>query len=175
MSRKRHGNKQKQQGYSSSKKTRNRVIAIGALAAIITGLGYFAWNSMIPANGTTPFFGMPNNHFIKATHEKSGGYVYVSQSSGKVKNMRIGGSGTISPVNPTYEFKKGELESFHVIGGDYETHSKHNFNIDEFNVHTRDLGNFETQTVTFLTEKAGTFEYYCTIHPEMRGKVVVTE
>jgi plastocyanin len=44
---------------------------------------------------------------------------------------------------------------------------------DEFNVHTRDLGYFETQTVTFLADKKGTFEYYCTIHPEMKGIIKV--
>lgn len=61
----------------------------------------------------------------------------------------------------------------HVINEDYETHSKHNFNIDEFNVHTRDLGYFETQTISFLADKKGTFEYYCTIHPEMRGTIEI--
>jgi plastocyanin len=27
--------------------------------------------------------------------------------------------------------------------------------------------------ITFIVDKDGTFEYYCSIHPEMRGKVVV--
>ncbi|MER3408078.1 MAG: hypothetical protein C4292_04840 [Nitrososphaera sp.] len=97
--------------------------------------------------------------------------MYVSQSSGAVKGMRS--SGGAGAVNPTYEFTKGDLQSIHVINEDYDTHSKHNFNIDEFNIHTKDLGYFESQTVTFLPDKAGTFTYYCTIHPEMKGVITI--
>ena len=167
--------KKKQKGGSrhspSFSMTKRRIMLFGAMAAVVAGIGFLGYRSMIPANGTVPVFGMANNHFIKATHENSG-YVYIGQSSGKLKNVRVGSSGG-NPVNPTYEFRKGGLESFHVIGGDY--HSKHNLNIDEFDVHTRDLGNFETQTVTIVADKAGTFEYYCTIYPEMSGEIVVKE
>jgi hypothetical protein len=102
----------------------------------------------------------------------SNGYEFISQATGSVKGVRtnIGGG---PHVDPNYLFKLGSLQSFHVINEDYETHSKHNFNIDEFNVHTKDLGYFETQTVTFLADKKGTFEYYCTIHPEMKGIIKV--
>jgi cupredoxin-like protein len=65
------------------------------------------------------------------------------------------------------------LESIHFINEDYDTHSKHNFNIDEFKVHSKDLGYFQSQIITFIVDKDGMFEYYCSIHPEMRGKVVV--
>jgi hypothetical protein len=95
--------------------------------------------------------------------------MYVSQSSGSVKGLRSGGGS----VNPSYTLTKGDLQSLHVINEDYETHSKHNLNIDAFNVHTRDLGYFESQTVTFFPEKAGTFEYYCSIHPEMKGVITI--
>ncbi len=131
-------------------------------------MAYFGLNAAIPANGTSPVLGFATNHFIKATYGRSG-YVYVSQSSGSVKGVG-GGSGT---VNPTYTFNKGDLESIHVINEGDATYSKHNFNIDEFNVHTRDLGNFETQTVTFVADKTGVFDYYCTIHPEMKGKIII--
>jgi plastocyanin len=47
--------------------------------------------------------------------------------------------------------------------------------VDEFNVHTRDLGYFESQSITFIADKAGTFKIYCTIHPEMTGSVVVRD
>ena len=60
-----------------------------------------------------------------------------------------------------------------MINEDYETHSKHNLNIDALNLRTRDLGYFESQTVTFFPEKTGTFEYYCSIHPEMKGVITI--
>ena len=93
----------------------------------------------------------------------------MSQSAGGVKGSRGGGAS----VNPVYFLNKGSLESVHLINEDYDTHSKHNFNIDQFKVHTKDLGYFESQTITFIADKVGTFEYYCTIHPEMRGTVTV--
>ena len=77
------------------------------------------------------------------------------------------------PTGPTLYVSKGGLESIHFINEDYETHSKHNFNIDEFKVHSNDLGYFQNQIITFIVDKDGTFEYYCSIHPEMRGRVVV--
>ena len=80
---------------------------------------------------------------------------------------------TDSPTGPTLYVSKGGLESIHFINEDYDTHSKHNFNIDEFNVHSKDLGYFQSQIITFIVDRDGIFEYYCSIHPEMRGKVVV--
>jgi hypothetical protein len=151
--------------------TKNRIIAIGVLAAIASAVGYFGINSMIPVNRSSPAFSFPANHFIKATHSDRSGYEYVSQSSGSVKGMRTNGGGGI--INPTYTFRSGELESIHFINEDYDTHSQHNFNVDEFNVHTRDLGYFESQTITFVSDKPGTYQYYCTIHPEMKGDIVI--
>lgn len=39
----------------------------------------------------------------------------------------------------------------------------HNFKIDEFNVTTRMLKTGETQTISFVADKTGTFEYYCSV------------
>lgn len=151
--------------------TKKKIAIFGVIAALLSGAGYLGWNSLIPANGSTPVLGFANNHFIKATHSASG-YHYISMSSGSVKGLKGSGGGS-GLVNPTYALHKGELESIHVITEDNETHSKHNFNIDEFNVHTRDLGNFESQTVSFVADKEGTFDYYCSLHPEMRGQITV--
>ena len=163
----------KQQSKSATffRMTRQRMIMIAVLAAVISGVGVFSYRSMIPVNGSTPVFGVANNHFIKATHSTSSGYHWLSVSSGSVKGMRSGGGGSVE--NPQYAFSKGELETIHVINEDYTTHSTHNFNIDDFKVHTKDLGYYETQSMTFLADKTGTFQYYCTIHPEMKGEITV--
>lgn len=150
--------------------TRNKAIVYGALAAAVALIGYFGLNAAVPANGTAPVLSPPLNHFLKATHTSKGGYFYVTTSSGGVKGMR-NTSGPI--VNPTYAMSRGGLQSIHFINEDYDTHSAHNLNIDEFNVHTRDLGYFESQTVTFASDKAGTFQYYCSIHPEMKGEIII--
>lgn len=143
---------------------------IGILAAIVSGVGVFSYKSLIPVNGTIPVLEAPANNFIKATHSSGSGYHWLSMASAKLKGIRSAG-GNI--VNPAYTFNKGELETFHVINEDYTTKSEHNFNIDALNVHTKDLGYFESQTITFIADKPGTFDYYCTIHPEMKGEIVI--
>jgi plastocyanin len=34
------------------------------------------------------------------------------------------------------------------------------------------LGGFSSPTTAIITEKSGTYEYYCSLHPEMRGKII---
>ena len=156
-------------GRTGFKFSKGLIITVLAAAGIVSLLGYAGIHSLIPVNGTVPVFAAPRNSFIKATHSQQTGYYFLSQAAGGVKGSR-GGSAS---VNPVYYLKKGSLESVHLINEDYETHSKHNFNIDQFKVHTKDLGYFESQSITFIADKVGTFEYYCTIHPEMRGTVTV--
>ncbi|NDF34381.1 MAG: hypothetical protein EB154_00685 [Nitrosopumilaceae archaeon] len=74
-------------------------------------------------------------------------------------------------VSPTIYLTKDQLASVHIMNNDKDF--KHNFNIDEFNVHSKDLGYFEPQTITFVADKTGTFRYHCTLHPEMSGQVIV--
>jgi hypothetical protein len=148
-----------------------RAAVICSLVAIVAAIGILGYYSAIPVNGTGPVVGFPTNHFIKATHSPGKGYFFLSQASGRVKGLRTSGGG--GAADPSYQFTKDNLQSIHFINSDYDTQSKHNFNIDEFNVHSRDLGYFEAQTMTFLTDKSGTFEYYCTLHPEMRGTIEV--
>jgi len=156
----------------SSRISRKRIMTYGIIAALVSLVGYLGYQSMTPANGNNAVFGVPSNHFVKAKYSPSSGYAWVSMSSGSVKNLRnSGGGGSI--MNPSYIFSHGQLQSFHVINEDNESHSMHNFNIDELNVHTRDLGYFGSQTITFVADKTGTYQYYCSIHPEMKGDVII--
>jgi plastocyanin len=165
--------------------TKNAIIIISIIVVLVSTIAYFAIKSMIPVNGKLPVFGAPKNNFIKASHHPKSGYLFVGQSAGgarkgfvpsvgsRISSTNMGNSFTDSPTGPTLYISKGGLESIHFINEDYDTHSKHNFNIDEFKVHSKDLGYFQSQIITFIVDKDGVFEYYCSIHPEMRGKVVV--
>ena len=161
---------QKEHSTSFMKMKKKTIITYGIIAAVICGISIAGYKSMIPTNGNSPVFGIPINHFVKAQYSEGSGYTWVSISSGSAKGLRGGGGGTI---NPSFVFNKGGLQSMHVINEDYETHSKHKFNIDEFNVHSKDLAYSESQTITFVADKPGTFHYYCTIHPEMKGNITV--
>ena len=176
---KKRSHRQNGRSVSSSMKmtiTRKRIITYGVIAAIISGVGIAGYKSMIPINGNTPVFGIPINHFIKAKYSAGSGYTWVSMSSSSSKGLRSVGRGGVAAaaaVSPSYVFAKGGLQSMHVVNEDYETHSKHNFNIDEFNVHSKDLTYTQSQTITFVADKSGTFNYYCNIHPEMKGDILV--
>ena len=184
------GKKRRRQQYTGNNKfvfSRNTIIAIVVIGVIISVAGYFAIKSMVPVNGNYPIIGAPKNNFVKASHHPKSGFFFAGQSAGgsrkgfspsagsKISGANIGNNSnfTDSPTGPTLYVSKGGLESIHFINEDYNTHSKHNFNIDEFKVHSKDLGYFQNQIITFIVDKDGMFEYYCSIHPEMRGKVVV--
>ena len=78
-------------------------------------------------------------------------------SSGSAKGLRNPNIGDkTSNQNALLTLNTGSVETIHLINED-TTNSKHNLNLDEFNVHTRDLGYFESQSVTFIADKAGTF------------------
>lgn len=144
----------------TSKKT---IFAILGIILIGSGAGYSWINSMIPVNGKVPVFGFSENVIITTKHTDQG-FVFASQSSGKK---------TVSPihVSPKITLSKGQLATVRIMNEDKI--SKHNFNIDEFNVHSRDLGYFEPQAITFVADKTGTFHYHCTIHPEMIGEITI--
>jgi len=146
------------------------IIGITLMGLLIAGGVYYAILSMIPVNGTFPVFGSPTNIFIKAVKSVKG-YAYASQSVKGGKTPPV-----LGKTAPTYLVEKGNLVSIHFINEDKNmpnVTSKHNLNIDEFNVHSKDLEYFQTDTITFLADKKGTFDYYCSIHPEMRGEIIV--
>ena len=147
---------------------KGKAIAIGAAVAVVSLVAFFGYRALVPVNASVPVLSFPQNEFVKAVHSQSG-YHYISQAPGSVKGVR-----SAAPhVNPSYTYPRGELVTFHVINEDDQTHEKHNLNIDEFGVHTKDLGYFTSETVTFVADKAGTFKYYCSIHPEMNGTITV--
>lgn len=158
----------KRQNVRPSRK--GRIIMAGAAVAIVSLVALFGSKALTPVNASGPVFSFPTNEYLKAVHAKNG-FAFVSKATGSVKGMRS----SVPQVNPAYTYKKGELVSIHLINEDDQAHEKHNINIDEFGVHTKDLGYFGSETVTFVADRAGTFEYYCSIHPEMKGTLTVEE
>jgi hypothetical protein len=153
--------------------TENRLIICRAIAAIAAGVGYFGFNFTIPVNGNSSTLGLIANHnSIMASYNRQSCYQYVSQSSSAVQGIKNTG-GSADLVDPMYTFNKGELESMNFMNEDYDTHLLHNFNIDVFNVHTRDLRYYDSQDILFIADKPRTNKYCCTILPEMKGNIIV--
>ena len=150
--------------------TKGTIIGIAVIAAAASVGGYFALGSMIPVNGTAPVLATPTNLYILATHTTQDGYIFQEQSTRQGKKSLSTGA-----VDVSIHVIKGELVAIHVINEDKETQSQQDLNIDEFNVHTKKLNYFQAQTINFIADKTGTFKYYSTIHPEMKGTIVVEE
>ena len=166
-------NQKKKNKNKNNKITPKKIIFIGILCTVISLIIYGGINSLKSYNGNF-LLSPPRNFFMKATYLPNEGNVYTSQSTGTAKILNSGaGSSSRIGHNPTITLNQGNSLSLHLINEDSEKHSRHNLNIDEFNIHTKNLGYFQTQTVTFTANKTGTFNYYCNIHPEMNGEIIV--
>ena len=166
-------NQKKKNKNKNNKITPKKIIVIGILCTVISLIIYGGINSLKSYNGNF-LLSPPRNLFMKATYLPNEGNVYTSQSTGTAKILNSGaGSSSRIGHNPTITLNQGNSLSLHLINEDSEKHSRHNLNIDEFNIHTKNLGYFQTQTVTFTANKTGAFNYYCSIHPEMNGKIIV--
>ena len=111
-----------------------------------------------------------NGNFLlslpSATYLTTEVYAYTSQSIGMAKSLNSGSGSRIGlGHNPTISPNHGNTVPIHLINENSETHSKHNINRDDFDAPTNDLGHFQSQTITFTTNKSGNFNYYCSIHP----------
>jgi plastocyanin len=164
-------NQKKKNKNKNNKITPKKIIVIGILCTVISLIIYGGINSLKSSNGNF-LLSPPRNFFMKATYLPNEGNVYTSQSTGTAKILNSGAGSKIGH-NPTITLNQGNSLSLHLINEDSEKHSRHNLNIDEFGIHTKNLGYFQTQTVTFTANKTGTFNYYCSIHPEMNGKIIV--
>jgi plastocyanin len=123
-----------------------------------------------------------------------GGYFLMKKSS-LPAGMPSGGSAQVpaTPQSPN----QGPVKEFAVEGGMYYFNPKeirvkvgdtgkivftnkegtHNWVLDEFNVKTKMTKAGESDTVTFVASKAGTFEYYCSVGTHralgMKGNLIV--
>ncbi len=98
----------------------------------------------------------------------------VATGSTEVKEFKIIGK-NIAYEGGDIRVKKGDTVRvvFTVEQGN------HDWVIDEFNTRTKLLNTGETETVEFIANKSGTFEYYCSVpgHRQlgMKGNLIVEE
>ena len=154
-----------------SKVTKSNIITISVITGVVILIGGFALNSLHPVNSDGFVFAPSTNIFLKAVKSAQGDYHYQYTKGGKALPSTQG-------ISPTITVSKGNLIQIHLINEEKNESgipSMHNLNIDEFNVHIKDLGYFQSDSVTFLADKTGTFDYYSTIHPEMKGTIIITE
>ncbi|TLX84744.1 MAG: chemotaxis protein [Thaumarchaeota archaeon] len=159
--------KKQKNNTKSSPISKGTLIGMAIIAAAAIGGGAYLWNSSVPVNMNTPVFATPSNIYIKAIHTDQG-YAFDEQSTRTGKRTLSG-----TNIDPSIHIPKGTLVSLHVINEDKDTGSEQDLNIDSFNVHTRHLKYFGAQTINFVADKDGSYTYYSSIHPEMKGTIVV--
>ena len=153
-----------------SKISRKNIISVSVILGVGVLIGFFVLHSFTPVNSDTFIFASPTNISLKAVKSSQGNYHYQATKGGKKLPNAEGAS-------PSIIISKNNLVQIHLINEEINQPnniSKHNLNIDEFNVHTKELGYFQTDSVTFLADKTGTFDYYCSLHPDMKGTITVT-
>jgi len=155
----------------SSKISRGTILSVSVVIGVIVLVGVVALNSFSPVNSNNLIFAPSSNIFLKAVSSSNGNYHYQHAKGGKSTGFTDG-------TSPSISASQGNLMQLHLINEDRNKPnypSMHNINIDEFNVHTKDLGYFQSESIAFVADKLGTFDYYCTIHPEMKGIITITE
>ena len=74
-------------------------------------------------------------------------------------------------TNPTIYVKIDEPTKLTVVNKDFVMHD---FVVDALNINTAILSPEQDAVTAIASEKAGEFEYYCSLHPAtMRGNIVV--
>ena len=74
-------------------------------------------------------------------------------------------------TNPTIYAKIDEPTKLTVVNKDFV---RHDFVVDALNINTAILSPEQDAITAIASEKAGEFEYYCSLHPAtMRGSIVV--
>lgn len=84
----------------------------------------------------------------------------------------------IKGLNYTYDVKEIKVKLNDLVKINFiNTEGMHDFKIDEFNVATKVIKTGESEMVEFVANKAGTFEYYCSVGQHrsmgMVGKLIV--
>lgn len=96
----------------------------------------------------------------------------VEQTPGNIKEFTVDGSNySFNPAE--IRVKKGDTVKITFKDGD----GQHNLVVDGYNVSTSTIGPGSTDSVTFVADKAGTFEYFCSVDSHrdlgMKGSLVV--
>lgn len=152
----------------SSPISRGTIIFIAVIVAAVGGGAYYFISNSTPVNSSVPFFGPASNVYILGIHDPNQGYVYDQESTRQGKKTVSNGV-----IDSSIHLQKGTLVALHFINEDKDTGTQMDLNIDAFNVHTNKLSYFQAQTITFIADKEGTYNYYSNIHPEMKGTITV--
>ncbi len=136
------------------------IAGLGIGLAVVGGAFLLRGNSAqeVPNQANSALPTQSSNPIDSGSNDTS---IMVDDTEGTVANARMiqieAGSFYFNPSE--IRVKKGETITIELTSVDM----MHDFNIDEFNVALPITPAGETNSVTFVADKAGEFEYYCSV------------
>lgn len=155
----------------------NKTAVIAVTVVLLGIVGVLVFRSMPPASSQETINTQPTPNAAAGTQvtEMESSDSGDAMEQGNVKEVSVAGSPfKFDPA--TITVKKGDTVriKFTNVAG------MHDWVIDEFNARTKVLTQADaTETIEFVADKAGSFEYYCSVGNHramgMKGTLVVTE
>ncbi len=154
----------------------NKIISIIVVLVLIVG-GVFLYRhrssnmdmSDAPSSETTSTTDNTSSDQTAGTSTIQGS---ITVTAPNVKSFTVTGSSFAFAPN-TLTVNKGDTVKIHFVNSG----GMHDFVIDEFNARTSRIQGGQSEDITFVADKAGTFEYYCSVgtHRQMgmRGTLTV--
>ena len=87
--------------------------------------------------------------------------------------LLIAENDAFNKTNPDIHAKVDAPKKITILNKDFR---RHDFIVDKLNINTAYLSTEQSFTTAIASRVAGTFEYYCSLHPDtMRGKIVIED
>lgn len=145
------------------------IIVTAVVLLLLGGAGFYFF--MRPVGNTNPATEVVQEQVVSPSDSASTGSESGLQQS-NVKEFTITGS-PFKFDKTTVSVNKGDKVKITFVN----SNGMHDFVIDDFNVKTKVLQAGAQETVEFTADKAGTFEYYCSVGNHraqgMKGTLVV--
>lgn len=149
-------------------------IVVIVIVALIIAAAVGGYTMLQPKNATAPsVFPTPTQAITEETPTSTPGSEATTTTDAKERIVVEGSNFKFAPNKIT--LKKGQPVTivFKNSGG------IHDFNIDEFDVETKQIKGGASEEVTFTPDKTGAFEFYCSVGNHralgMTGTLTVTE
>ncbi len=147
---------------------KNILIGLAGIIVIAGGWWYFSASQSTESSTVTPTVPTGTDTSVANTDTTA------SSPTPTVHAITVNASDYRFDV-ATMSVKKGDTVTVTFINNE----GRHDWVIDEFNARTSILGVGGSETITFVADKVGSFEYYCSVgkHREfgMKGMLTVTE
>ena len=131
--------------YKAHSNLLNNIVAIIAISFVTVGTVWAIGNFMIPHKQS-------NLKSVKGT-------------------LRAAQDNAFNKTNPDSFAKVNTPEKLTILNNDLV---RHDFIVDKLNINTAYLSPEQDFTTAIASQKAGEFEYYCSLHPAtMRGKIII--